>query len=155
MQVADEVPENPRRVGPREFLQLDYLVPVAVGEEAGRLVEQFVAGGAEDEQGNAGRSVGDMLDKVEEDPLGPVNVVEDQDERPAAGDRLKDSPHAPEQFVLAVSARAKTHEGPNPQRGVLAFRAGERPQLGPRRLVRVIGEDSCSLAEELRRSARM
>src|SRR4029077_19416042 len=117
LQVAGEVPENPCRVGPREFLQLDYLVPVAVGEEAGRVVEHFVAGGAEDEQGNTGRSVGDVLDKVEEDPLGPVNVVEDQDEGPAAGDRLKDGPHAPEQFVLAVSARAKTHEGPNPQRG--------------------------------------
>jgi len=120
---------------------------VAAGKKAGGVVEHLVPGGADDEQGNAGRGVGDVLDKVEEDRLGPVNVVEDQDEGPAAGDRLNDGPHTPEQLVLAISTRAETHEGPNPQRGVLVAPAGERPQLGPCRLIRIIRENSCSLAE--------
>ena len=106
-----------------------------------------MAGGTEDEQGNVARAVGDVLDEVEEILLGPVNVVEDHDKRPAAGDRLEDGPHAPQQLVLAVAARTKSHERPDPHRGVLTLCADERPQLVPRLVLLVIGEDPGRLSE--------
>src|SRR5262249_17923497 len=81
--------------------------------------------------------------------LGPVDVVEDHDKRPTAGDRLKDIPHTPQQLVLGVAARAGTHEGPDPQRGILAASANERPQLGPRLLFVILEEDPGRLAESL------
>src|SRR5215831_482143 len=90
-----------------------------------------------------------MLDEIEENPLSPVNVVKDHDERPTAGDRFQDIPHAPQQLIFGIAARAGTHEGPDPQRGILAASANERPQLGPRLLFLVLEEDPRRLAESL------
>src|SRR5215472_15477766 len=90
-----------------------------------------------------------MLDEGEEDRLGPMDVVEDHDERPAAGDRLENVPHAPQQLIPGVAARARTHEGPDPQRGIFAVSANERPQLGPRLLLLILKEDPSRLAESL------
>ena len=42
-----------------------------------------------------------MLDEVEERRLGPVDVVEDDDERPPARERLEQPPDRPEALLLA------------------------------------------------------
>ena len=51
-----------------------------------------------------------LLDEIEEGGLRPVDVVEDHHERPAAGQLLKDRPHAPEQLVLAVLVLREAHD---------------------------------------------
>src|SRR5262249_38743986 len=65
-------------------------------------------------------------------------------------DGAKDIPHAPQQFILAVTAGAGTDEGPDPQRGILAPFTNKRPELGPRLFFRVFEEDPGCLAESLR-----
>src|SRR6516162_6278360 len=51
--VADEVPEHPRRVRARELAQLDPVRALTASEEAGVFIKQFMTGGTDDEQGNA------------------------------------------------------------------------------------------------------
>src|SRR5690348_3991439 len=109
-----------------------------------------MTGGTDDEQGDAVRGVGDVLDEVEEDWLGPVDVVKDHNERPAAGDGVKDVPHAPQQFIFTVTAGAGTHEGPDPQRGILAPFTCKRPELGLRLFFSVFEVDPGCLAEGFR-----
>ena len=56
-------------------------------------LEQVRPRDAEDEQRRIARPVGDVLDQVEERRLGPLEVVEVDDERTLAGGRLEEPPH--------------------------------------------------------------
>ena len=56
---------------------------------AGPLVEQLRPREAEQQDRRAAREVGDVVDQVEERRLAPVDVVEDDDERPLAGGVLE------------------------------------------------------------------
>ena len=55
---------------------------------AGSKLEQLGAGDAEEEDRRVAGPVGDVLDQVEEDGLGPLDVVEDEDLRPRRRPRL-------------------------------------------------------------------
>ena len=68
------------------------------GLPVGALVEQLGATEAEDEDRPDGLG-GDALDEVEERRLGPVQVLQLDDERPLAGDRLEQAPRRPGDVV--------------------------------------------------------
>ena len=52
-------------------------------------VEQLGARGADDEERYAGRPIGEMVDEVEQAVVGPVEVLEYEDERALLGERLR------------------------------------------------------------------
>ena len=52
--------------------------------QPGRRVEELGAGGADDEQRHPARPVHEVVDEVEQRVVGPVQVFEDEDERPLA-----------------------------------------------------------------------
>ncbi len=54
-----------------------------------------------EEDGRAARPPREMLDEIEERPLGPVEVFEDDDERTLAGDFLHQLADGPERLLLA------------------------------------------------------
>ena len=81
-----------------------------------------------------------MLDQVEQRRLGPVQVVDDGDERPVGGQDLEQPPHAPEHLLDGVH---RPHE-PDRRRdavGHLGVAAGERGELAARALGRVVLAD--------------
>ena len=78
----------------RERVEHDPLDVVTVVEERGPFLEQLLAGEADDEH-RAVSVVGDVLDQVEEGGLGPVDVVEDEDERPVARERFAEPAEEP------------------------------------------------------------
>ena len=59
---------------------------------AGSDVEQLGARDAEEEDRRVAREVGDVLDEVDEDRLGPLQVVDDDDLRPLRGACLEQPP---------------------------------------------------------------
>ena len=72
---------------------------------AGPELEQLGTGDAEQEDRRVARPVGDVLDQVEEDGLGPLEVVEDDDLRPLRRARLDQ----PAEGELRVGGRAADH----------------------------------------------
>ena len=50
---------------------------------------------ADDQDRGGARSADDVLEEVEHRRLGPVNVVDDEDERPGRGDRLEEASEGP------------------------------------------------------------
>src|SRR5918999_1568445 len=62
----------------------------------GPLLEELGARDAEKEDGGIARPVGEVVDQVEEGGLAPVNVLEYDDERASARERLEEPPHGPE-----------------------------------------------------------
>src|SRR5258707_2319937 len=137
--LAQEVGQDPRGVVPGQLVQLDQVGAATVGEEAGMLLYQLMAGGTEYQQRNALRHPGDLPDEVEEDRLSPMDVIEDHDERPTPRDDLQENARAPEQLVLAVAARAHAHQRGDSAGDVLVFGADQRPQLGPGLVLRILG----------------
>ena len=73
---------------------------------AGPQLEQLGPGDAEQEDRRVARPVGDVLDQVEEDRLGPLDVVEHEDLRPLAARRL-DQPAEGELRVGRASCRSR------------------------------------------------
>ncbi len=63
------------------------------------LVEQVGTGEAEEQDWCAAREAGDVLEEVEQRRLRPVDVVDRDDERPPAGERLEQAPERPRRLV--------------------------------------------------------
>ena len=57
--------------------------------QAGPLLEQIGSGDAEQQDRRVARPVGDVLDQIQEDGLGPLDVVEHDDLRPLGRARLE------------------------------------------------------------------
>ncbi len=66
---------------------------------AGPAFEQFRPGEAEQQDRRVSRPVRNMLDEIEERRLAPVQVVEDDDQRPLAGRLLEQFPHGDADLV--------------------------------------------------------
>ena len=62
-------------------------------------VEQLRPGHADEQDRRAGRDERDMLDQVEQCLLGPLDVVEDEHERPLARGRLDELAERPRELV--------------------------------------------------------
>ena len=73
-------------------------VPFAAAP-AGAHVEQLRTGHPDEKYRSVPRPVGDMLDQVEERRLCPVEVIEDDDERPPSGQRLEELSHPPKALL--------------------------------------------------------
>ena len=60
-----------------------------------------------------------MLDEIEQRRLGPVDVLEDDEQRPFARERLEQAPHGPEELLRrSRSAAAERAEALDHERGV-------------------------------------
>ena len=72
----------------------------------GPSLEQLRPGAADDEQRDAAQPVDELVDEVEQAVVGPVQVLEDEHERPLLGERLEEAPPGGERLAAAVSAEA-------------------------------------------------
>jgi hypothetical protein len=108
-------------------------------------------GHAEQDERGVGE-LGHVLDGVEQDRVGPLEVVDDQHQRPAAGQHLQQPLQRPEGVlgqpgVLAAQAE-QLGEALGDQRAPLL--ATQQPgQAGPGLLGRVVGGDPGRLADDL------
>ena len=73
-------------------------------------LEQLVACEADQQDRHALDPAGQVLDQVQQRRLGPVDVVEDDDQRPLRGERLEQLPDGPED-LLRRSAAAEPDRG--------------------------------------------
>ena len=116
----------------------------------GAACEELRAGRADDEQRYARRPVDEMVDEVEEAFVGPVEVLEDEDERALVGDPLEQAAPCGKRLVLALTPpgdvldprqRAEMAEGPF---DVVArqSRRDDRPELSLGLVLRVRLEDA-------------
>ena len=96
-------------------------------------VEEVGARGAEDEDRRVARRRGHVLDQVEQRRVGPVEVVDDEHERPRRGERLEEPPERPGGLVGRAAAVA------------LADRAGDEP--GREVAVPVVREELVEVAD--------
>ena len=91
-------------------------------------VEELGAREADEEDGRVPRPVGDVLDEVEERRLAPVDVVEDDHDRPPAREDLEQVPHGPEALLgradLASEADEPRHELGDDRGVVVALEPG-------------------------------
>ena len=95
---------------------------VAAPAAARAALEQLRAGRADEQQRDVARPAREVVDELEQRLLGPVQVVEHDDQRPAARERLEQLADRPER-LLAPGRRAREAE-----------RAGEpRLDVAPRR----------------------
>ena len=88
-QVGDESGDELVTLLLGQRLELDGGRPHAASAPAGTYVEQVRSGQAEDQQRRA-HPVGDVLDEVEHRLFGPVDVLEEEDERLHVGKRAHD-----------------------------------------------------------------
>ena len=72
--------------------------------QPGLLVEQLGAGGADDEQRHAARPLHELVDEVEQSLVRPVEVFEDEDQRPLSGQLLEEAAPGRERLVDDVAA---------------------------------------------------
>ena len=72
---------------------------------AGPPREQLRPRARDDEQRNARRPVDEVVDEVEQMLVGPVQVLEDEDERPLRGEILEEPPPSRERLAATVAAR--------------------------------------------------
>ena len=92
---------------------------------AGSLLEQLGTGDADEEDRRTPHPLRQVLDQVEEGGLGPVDVLEEDDEGPLPGERLEQAPGGPED-LLAIARRLRDADR-------LLEAVGERPRLVSRR----------------------
>ena len=67
-------------------------------------LEQLRARRRDDEQRHVGHPLDELVEEVEERLVGPVDVLDDQDERTLLGERLEEAPPGGERLVAAVAA---------------------------------------------------
>ena len=73
---------------------------------------------AEDEDRQARRPVDEALDEFEERVVGPVEVLEEEDERPSAGNRLDEAlPGAERLLAIGLACAREPHERAEASRG--------------------------------------
>ena len=97
-------------------------------------VEEVGARSAEDEDRRAARRGGDVLDEVEERRVGPVDVVDDEDERPLRRERLEEPPERPRSLVgraAAVALADRAGDEPRGEVAVLDAARGARLEVAP------------------------
>ena len=93
----------------RERLELDRRRAHAPAAPTRSCVEQLGSGEAED-QDRRPHPVGDVLDEVEQWRLGPVDVLEEEDERLDVGDPLHDLACRPRDLLRAALAFERLHQ---------------------------------------------
>ena len=84
-------------------------------------LEEVGPGRAEQEQRRVLREGRDVLDQVEQRRLGPVDVVEDDDQRPCARDRLVQLAEAPGDLLRRRCRLGRPKRGGDPRGGKLGF----------------------------------
>ena len=113
--------------------------------------EQLVrAGHAQQDQRRLG-VLGDVLDGVEQDGVGPLEVVDDQDQRPAAGQDLEQALERPEGVLGQAGVLADAQQLGDPlgdQRAPL-LAPEQLGQPAPGLLGGVVGADPGRLADDL------
>ncbi len=75
------------------------------------LLQQFRAGQAQQHDEGVAGPVGDVLQQVEQGRLGPVHVVEPQDQRASGRQRLEEGPDGPEALLRTEFRAAQPHQG--------------------------------------------
>ena len=159
VEVRDEVSGFVRREGPQ-----DERCDVRPWRGPGRPgVQQVGARGAE-QQDRRGREIHDVLDEVEERRLGPVQIVQHDDERSLAGERLEQLPGRP-RYVPAVDGASAGERVDEPRRRLLAVLlavehgvdrsadlfAGHLPHdVGERQVGRPVGVGDATAGEDAR-----
>ena len=97
------------------------------GGPLGMALEELVARRADHEQRRVLGCLEDVLDEVEEARLGPVDVLEEDDERSRPGERLQQLPCPPDELLAGELRRARgrspTRRAPPPRRRPRAPRA--------------------------------
>ncbi|HEY7622867.1 MAG TPA: hypothetical protein VH834_24045, partial [Solirubrobacteraceae bacterium] len=83
-------------VGLRQRLEQDGRRVELAAAPAGARVQQLVAGHDQQEQRRIARPFGHVLDEVDEDGLGPLEVVDDRDQGPVPCERFENAANAPE-----------------------------------------------------------
>ena len=122
-----------RRERDRERVRLSSTPARATRDEVG-------PGRADDEERNLDRPVDEVIDEVEQTVVGPMEILEDQHERPALRERFEEAPPGGEGLRLALAFQVR-----------LAGDSDQRPQvrLDPAHLVRLF-EDVFGRGPELR-----
>src|SRR5215469_18479097 len=108
-----------------------------------------MAGRADEEKRDPKRRIEELLDEIEKGGLRPVDVVENDHQRPLAHELLEDRTHGPEQLVLSVLPLRKAHD-----RLDATGRVGQPPseavrELGAGDLLDVLRRDPGRLPEHL------
>ena len=93
---ADEVAQEVARVGLGQGLEQHGRRVELAAAPPWPGVEQLGAGHDQQQQRRVARPVGHVLDEIDEGRLGPLQVIDEQDHRPAAGEGLEDLAHRPE-----------------------------------------------------------
>ena len=96
-----------RRLVAREWRERERERVRLAASPAGASREQLRAGRGDDEQRHARRPVDEMVDEVEQAFVGPVEILEDEDERALVGDPLEEAPPGGERLLLVVAPAAR------------------------------------------------
>ena len=122
----EEVAGEPAGLSRRQGLEEDrgrVVLPAAPGATR---VEQLRSSHADDEQRRVAHPVGDVLDQVEKRRLGPVDVVEDDDERLLLRERLEQPAHGPERLLGRAAGAVPADDRGDPLGDDRGIRASDR-----------------------------
>ena len=144
--LAEQVLGDRARLVLAEAPELDPHVARARGPLR-QALDELVAGRADEEERRVLGRVHDVLDEVEEGRLRPVDVLEEDDERPWSRERLEQPAGAPGELLARELRR---HEADRRRDALLRVGVpGERRQLLERHLRRVALEDPSRLPHRL------
>ncbi len=135
-------------MGLRQRLQDDPRL-ARTGGPLGLTVQQAVAGGAQQQHRRAGEGIDEVPDQIEQRRLGPVDVVEEDDDRSVGGKQLEEAADAPEQLGQLERGRAEPDrrgDGRQHRIGVITEQRGDAPD---RQLGRIVVADPGGLAHDL------
>jgi hypothetical protein len=107
---TEKVVDQTLRLGAGERLEKDCGRVQLAASPGGPRIQELRPCEADEEDGRVARPVGNMLDEVEKRRLAPVDVVEDDDERPLAGEGLKKPTDSPEGFLAAGGRLGDAHQ---------------------------------------------
>ncbi len=114
---VEEACDEPRRllVGERGYGERRRVeLPAA---PAGSALEQLGARRRDDEQRHIGHPIDELVDEVEQAFIGPVEILEDEHERPPFGHRLEEESPRRECLAAAVFAELALSRRVRPARG--------------------------------------